>query len=76
MSHGSTHGLIREHTRWRPDLSTCTVGFGRGPIVPSVTTALGVSVPTFLVVSTDPKVHGRKGVPRALAQPASQHRMA
>ena len=55
MSHGSTHGLIREHTRWRPDLSTCTVVFGRGPMVPSVTTALGVSVPTFWLSTQTPR---------------------
>lgn len=55
MSHGSTHGLIREHTRWRPDLSTCTVVFGRGPMVPSVTTALGVSVPTFWLSPQTPR---------------------
>ena len=30
MSHGSTHGLIRAHTRWHPDLSTCTVVFRSG----------------------------------------------
>lgn len=69
MSLGSTHGLIREHTRWHPDLSTCTVVFGRGPLAPSVTAALGVSVPTFLVVSTGPKVHGRKASLARLPSP-------
>ena len=56
MSHGSTHGLIRAHTCWHPDLSTCTaVFFGRGPLVPSVTAALGVSVPTFWLSPQTPR---------------------
>ena len=75
MSHGSTHGLIREHTRWRPDLSTCTVVFA-GTNGSLRNNSLGCFCANLLVVSTDPKVHGRKGIPCALAQPASQHRMA
>ena len=50
-----THGLIREHTRWHPDLSTYTAVFGRGPMSPSVTATLGVSVPTFWLSPQTPR---------------------
>ena len=50
-----THGLIREHTRWHPDLSTYTAVFGRGPMIPSVTAALGVSVPTSWLSPQTPR---------------------
>lgn len=50
-----THGLIREHTRWHPDPSTCTAVIGRSPLVPSVTATLGVSVPTLRLSPQTPR---------------------
>lgn len=69
MSHGSTHGLIRAHTRWHPDLSTCTVAFRSGTTGSLRNSSLGCLCANLLVVSTDPTVHGRKASLARLPSP-------
>ena len=69
MSHGSTHGLIRAHTRWHPDLSTCIVAFRSGTTGSLRSSSLGCLCANLLVVSTDPTVHGRKASLARLPSP-------